>query len=202
MTKTNNAISVLRISTIGNDSSADKLKAVASVQFGAYIISGLKIINGEDRFFVAMPSETTDSGFRDVIHPTTQAFRQSLESAILNRYDEANDNDCDNTEYPEGTVLTDELDITDIKLRYFAADNSETLKACFSVTIANSLAIHAVKIMSDEENRLYVVLPVAFDKASGLYRSLVKFTSYDAEDKFSKTILDAYRKYKLVSSIQ
>lgn len=72
-----------------------RLKAVVSVTLDNCIaIHELKIIQGNDRLFVAMPSRMDDNGvFRDIIHPITFSTREAIENAVLNayyRYNEVN----------------------------------------------------------------------------------------------------------------
>ncbi len=66
-----------------------KLKALVSVTLNDCIaIHELKIIQGNDRLFVAMPSRTDDKGvFRDIIHPITSSARAAFENAVINAYE-------------------------------------------------------------------------------------------------------------------
>ena len=66
----------------------DKLKAFVNVTFdNQFVIRGLKVINGSDRFFVSMPSRRmADGAFRDIAHPINAEFRALLEESILSEY--------------------------------------------------------------------------------------------------------------------
>ena len=47
----------------------------------------IKIIEGSERLFVAMPSRKDDNGvFRDIVHPITMEGRGTLEGMILEEY--------------------------------------------------------------------------------------------------------------------
>ena len=65
-----------------------RLRAVVSVTIGDEIaIHDLKVIEGPQRLFVAMPSRKDDNGvFRDIVHPITMEGRQTLEGLILEEY--------------------------------------------------------------------------------------------------------------------
>ena len=65
-----------------------RLRAVVSVTLdNAVAIHDIKIVQGDERLFVAMPSRREESGiFRDIIHPITSDVRQKLESQILDAY--------------------------------------------------------------------------------------------------------------------
>ncbi|MBR5559582.1 MAG: septation regulator SpoVG [Oscillospiraceae bacterium] len=65
-----------------------RLKALVSVTVGGDLaVHDIKIIEGPERLFVAMPSRKDENGtFRDVTHPITSEARTSLENAILDAY--------------------------------------------------------------------------------------------------------------------
>lgn len=67
-----------------------KLKGVVSVTFDNYFaVHDIKIVQGEERLFVAMPSRRDDSGiFRDIVHPISQEARKAIENSILDAYRE------------------------------------------------------------------------------------------------------------------
>lgn len=70
------------------DEPGQKMRAVVSVVFdNVFTIHEIKIIDRDDRFFVAMPSSKGPDGqFRDVAHPITSEFRQWLEQQIIDFY--------------------------------------------------------------------------------------------------------------------
>lgn len=72
-------------------SSEGKMKAVVSVTFdGALVIHDIKVIEGQDRLFIAMPSRKMPDGtFKDIAHPIKAEVREELQSAILKKYEEA-----------------------------------------------------------------------------------------------------------------
>lgn len=65
-----------------------KLKAVASVTIdNAIAIHDIKIVNGTDGCFVAMPSrKTADGEYRDIAHPISAEARAELIEAVMNAY--------------------------------------------------------------------------------------------------------------------
>jgi stage V sporulation protein G len=66
----------------------EKLCGFANIIFDdTFVVRGLKIIRGLDRFFVAMPSRRTrDGSFADIAHPITMEFREKMENAVLDAY--------------------------------------------------------------------------------------------------------------------
>ena len=68
-----------------------KMKAVVSVTFdSAIVVHDIKIIEGQDKLFIAMPSrKTADGEFKDIAHPINAQMREYMENAILAKYEEA-----------------------------------------------------------------------------------------------------------------
>ena len=68
-----------------------KMKAVVSVTFdNAIVVHDIKIIDGQEKLFIAMPSRKTPDGeFKDIAHPINAQMRQYLEDAILEKYETA-----------------------------------------------------------------------------------------------------------------
>jgi len=66
----------------------DKLKAFASMTFNdAFVVRGLKIIEGTNGMFVAMPSRKKPDGtYQDVAHPINNETRKYIEDRILDEY--------------------------------------------------------------------------------------------------------------------
>lgn len=64
-----------------------KVLAIASVVIDdAIIINNIRIIQGSNKMFLAMPSIKTSWGFEDVVHPISQKTRNELEAAIFAEY--------------------------------------------------------------------------------------------------------------------
>lgn len=78
-------ITDIRIRRIYQES---RLKALVSVTVGGDLaVHDIKIIEGPERLFVAMPSRKDEGGtFRDVAHPITTEARALMEGAILDEY--------------------------------------------------------------------------------------------------------------------
>ena len=65
-----------------------KLKAVASIVIdNAFAVHDIKIIEGKDGVFIAMPSRKTPDGtFRDIAHPINTESRTIVCDKILEAY--------------------------------------------------------------------------------------------------------------------
>ncbi len=71
--------------------SEGKMKAIASVTFdNAFVVHDIKIIEGQEKLFTAMPSrKTPENEFKDIAHPINSEMRTLLENAIIEKYNEA-----------------------------------------------------------------------------------------------------------------
>lgn len=73
------------------------MKAIVSVTFDdAFVVHDIKVIEGQDKLFTAMPSrKTPDNEFKDIAHPINSEMRVALENAILDKYREVMDNEVE-----------------------------------------------------------------------------------------------------------
>lgn len=65
-----------------------RLRALCIVNFaGIFVVHGIKVIEGENRLFLAMPSrKEVDGRYRDMCHPICVEFRRVLESRVIGEY--------------------------------------------------------------------------------------------------------------------
>ena len=77
-------ISEIRI-TLRDD---NKLKGFASITLdNAFVVRGLKIIEGASGLFIAMPSRKRKDGtFQDIAHPINMATREWMENQVIAVY--------------------------------------------------------------------------------------------------------------------
>lgn len=68
-----------------------KMKAIVSVTIDdAFVVHDVKVVDGQNGLFVAMPSRKTPDGeFRDIAHPISQHARDIIQSKVLEKYQEA-----------------------------------------------------------------------------------------------------------------
>lgn len=85
-------ITDIRIKKVAGDG---KMKAVASITFdNAFAVHDVKVIDGPEKLFVAMPSRRTPDGeYRDIAHPINSDMRSLIENKVLSAYDAIEDED-------------------------------------------------------------------------------------------------------------
>lgn len=80
-------ITDIRIRKILNEG---RLRAIVSITIDdALAVHDIKVIEGPERLFVAMPSRKDENNvFRDIVHPISPETRQQLEQSILASYEQ------------------------------------------------------------------------------------------------------------------
>jgi stage V sporulation protein G len=66
-----------------------RVKAYASIVLDdCFIVRDLKVIHGDSKLFVAMPSKKMkDGSYRDTVHPLNNTTRQKIEVCVLDAYE-------------------------------------------------------------------------------------------------------------------
>ena len=79
--------------------SEGKMKAIVSVTLdNEFVIHDIKVIEGQNGLFIAMPSRKTPDGeFKDIAHPINTETRESLQRSILDEYEKVKN---EPSEYP------------------------------------------------------------------------------------------------------
>lgn len=69
--------------------SASKMRAISSITLDdEFVIHDIRVIDGDNGLFVAMPSKRTPDGeFRDIAHPINANMRAKIQDAVLTKYE-------------------------------------------------------------------------------------------------------------------
>ena len=80
-------ISEVRVRLVKKDEG--KLKAVASVTIdNCFVVHDVKILEGSEGYFIAMPSKKTPDGeYKDIGHPLTTETRELLKKSVLEEFE-------------------------------------------------------------------------------------------------------------------
>lgn len=81
-------ITDVRIRKMNNEG---KMKAIVSITFDEeFVVHDIKVIEGKNGLFIAMPSRKTPSGeYKDITHPINTDTREKIQTAIFNAYEVA-----------------------------------------------------------------------------------------------------------------
>lgn len=78
-----------------------RMRAIASITIDhEFVVHDIRVIDGNNGMFVAMPSKRTPDGeFRDIAHPISSHTREKIQGAVLAEYEKAGDSE--EVEYEE-----------------------------------------------------------------------------------------------------
>ena len=84
-----------------------KMKAIVSITFDdEFVVHDIKVIEGQNGLFIAMPSRRMGDGdFRDIAHPLISETRNKIKDAVLNAYEKAL---AEQENLPESEASTDD----------------------------------------------------------------------------------------------
>lgn len=65
-----------------------RMRAIASITLDEeFVVHDIRVIDGNNGLFVAMPSKRTPDGeFRDIAHPINSGTRNKIQEAVLEAY--------------------------------------------------------------------------------------------------------------------
>ncbi|QQK78529.1 septation regulator SpoVG [Salicibibacter cibi] len=66
-----------------------RMRAISSITFDQeFVVHDIRVIDGNNGLFVAMPSKRTPDGeFRDIAHPISSRTREKIQTAVLKEYE-------------------------------------------------------------------------------------------------------------------
>ncbi|MGL5042228.1 MAG: septation regulator SpoVG [Culicoidibacterales bacterium] len=95
-----------------------RVRAIAAVTLSeSFVVHDIRVIEGNEGLFVAMPSRRLQNGeFRDIAHPINAETRKSFEVAILAQYEIAvteAENAAQTEVAGDATVAEEEAEVTE-----------------------------------------------------------------------------------------
>lgn len=81
-------------------SAEGKMKAIVSVTFDdAFVVHDIKVIEGQNGLFIAMPSRRmADGEFRDIAHPINSDTRALIQKVVFEEYEKTVDEEGEKAE--------------------------------------------------------------------------------------------------------
>lgn len=131
-------ITDVRLRKVNNQDT--RMKALVSVTFDeSFVIHDLRVIDGNNGLFVAMPSKRTPDGeFRDIAHPINSDMRQHVQEEVMRVYEETADAEEAAEQASEPTVESD------------PAEDEETAEDIDEEDAADSNAAKVESVKNDE----------------------------------------------------
>ena len=67
-----------------------KMKAIAAITIdGVFVVHDIKVMEGDNGLFIAMPSvKRKDGEFKDIAHPINSETREMIQKTIIDKYNE------------------------------------------------------------------------------------------------------------------
>ncbi len=74
-----------------------RMRAIASITMDEeFVVHDIRVIDGNNGLFVAMPSKRTPDGeFRDIAHPINSNTRAKIQDAVLEEYHRAGEEEAE-----------------------------------------------------------------------------------------------------------
>ena len=158
-------------------------------------IRGVRVVSGENGFFVAMPqSKDKDGGYHDIAFPLTAGLRRDITDAVLDEFDAITSIPREDRVYEARDMsAVNERSADDVKLDVrvypFAGQDSST-KAYASVGIGGLAAIRGLRVVEGEKG-LFVAMPQSKD-SEGAYHDVAFPLSGSLRKGIEREVLDGY----------
>lgn len=177
------------LSSISKIENGTNVKALASVVInGELAVRGIKVMEGENGAFVAMPSKKVGGEFTDIAFPVTAEAREALNNAVLDSYNKL-------LASPEKTLKNElpaaERSNSAIKISLKEVINDSSIKAAGELRINDCFVVKDVKVM-DSEKGAFVSMP-SYQTKTGDYSQYAFPITKEFREKLDKSVLSAYQ---------
>jgi len=158
-----------------------RLLGVASVVINDNLcVYDIKIVQGTDKLFIAMPSKKVNDVFKDVAHPTNNEAKNAIEEVVLKAYN--------GQEYQEGNL--EELKVTDIRIK--KVEGNPRIVAVSSVVFNNQFVVNDIVLVKN--NGMYTICLPSRKNQDGTFKNICVLKDKELLYSIEKSIVDAYTK--------
>ena len=177
------------LSSISKIENGTNVKALASVVInGELAVRGIKVMEGENGAFVAMPSKKVGGEFTDIAFPVTAEAREALNNAVLDSYNKL-------LASPDKTLRNElppaERSNSSIKVSLKEVVNDSKILASGQMTINDSFVVKGVKVMNSEKGA-FVSMP-SYQTNSGEYSQYSFPITKEMREKVDKAVMGEYQ---------
>jgi len=168
-----------------------KLRATGSVNMnGCFAVRGVKIYEGTNGLFVNMPSyKGANDKYKEYCHPITKEFREQLNNAVLDAYNQAvRLGNLRPTEHEPSDPASAQPMKVDVRITALTPGNTNQ-RASATVNLNDSFALKGVKVM-EGSNGLFVHTPRY--KAGEKYNEHYFPVTKEFREQFHNAVLTAY----------
>ncbi|MDE7194931.1 MAG: SpoVG family protein, partial [Oscillospiraceae bacterium] len=170
-----------------------KAKAVATVTVNdEFVLKGIKVFEGENGLFAAMPSRKVGNDYQEVMFPITKEAREQLNNAVLESYGRLVESGLDKLPFEERNVP--EQSVSKITVSLHQVDDEKT-KAVGQIVIDDNIVIAGVKVRhgtnAKGEEKDFVSMP-SYQTQTGDYNEYAHAVTKECYEKINKAVMGAY----------
>lgn len=167
-------------------------KAIATlVVNGEFAVHGVKVVEGKNGLYAAMPSERQGNGeYKDVVFPVTSEARTAIENAMLDAYEKLS---ASPEQSLKNEIAAPEKPISKVyaQMHEVKSDNTQT-KAAGQLTIDSCLVVTGVKLNegtnSQGQTKNFVAMPARMN-ANGAYDDVAHPITADFHNTVEKSVM-------------
>ena len=157
-----------------------------------FALKGIKVYEGENGLFAAMPSRKIGGEYQDVAFPITAEARAQLNSAVLETYGKLVESGLEKLPIEKNAPPERSTSKISVSLHML---NDEKTKAVGQIVIDDSIVVSGVKVRhgtnAQGEEKDFVSMP-SYQTQTGEYKEYALPVTKDCYEKVNKAVLGAY----------
>lgn len=180
------------VSSISKIENGTNVKALASVVInGELAVRGIKVMEGENGAFVAMPSKKYGSEYHEMAFPITAEARETLNNVVMDNYNKliASPEKTLKNELPPAERSSSSIKV---KLKPVENENYSSIKAVGRITVDSCFVVNDVKVMTNSEDKAFVSMP-SYQTNSGDYSQYAFPITKELHEKLDKAVMGEYQ---------
>lgn len=180
------------LSSISKIENGTNVKALASVVInGELAVRGIKVMEGENGAFVAMPSKKYGSEYHEMAFPITAEARETLNNVVMDNYNKliASPEKTLKNELPPAERSSSSIKV---KLKPVENENYSSIKAVGRITVDSCFVVNDVKVMTNSEDKAFVSMP-SYQTNTGDYSQYAFPITKELHEKLDKAVLGEYQ---------
>ena len=186
------------VSSMTQLENAGNVKALANVVInGEIAVNGVKVVEGKDGLFAAMPSKKIGNEYVDVAHTITADAYKQLNEAVVSTYDtlalSGEKTIKNDLELDKGKAVTSQLDV-----KLHAVKGSSSVVAAGQVEIDGCFVIKDIKVIKPADKPEFASMP-SYQNQNGKYVDIANPITTAMHGKLNEAVID---KFKTLEQVQ
>lgn len=180
------------VSTMSKLEGEGPAKAIATlVVNGEFAVHGVKVVEGKNGLYAAMPSERQGNGeYKDVVFPVTSEARTAIENAMLDAYEKLSASPEKNL---KNEITAPEKSVSKVYAQMHEVNSDKTqTKAAGQLTIDSCLVVTGVKLNegtnTQGQTKNFVAMPAKMNE-NGTYNDVAHPITADFHNTIDKSVM-------------